>query len=95
MLNVDQLSREMTRRPRLRLAADGMTAPAILEAIAQLAERNGSDSRAEVVVDVTNAWSIPWTTQAIRMQGRDAYVRHKGFRWSEHRTEAVYEVAAA
>ena len=98
-LTLDRETLDATERmPRLRLAADGMTAGAILDAIARLVP--AADPRVEVAVDVTNAWSIPWTTQPIRLattelEPREAYVRHKGFRWASSRTEAVYEVTAA
>lgn len=78
-------------KTRLRLAADGMTAGAILDAIASLAP--SAEPKVEIAVDVTNAWSIPWTTQPIEAGTR--FVRHKGFRWASDRTEAVYEVTAA
>lgn len=88
---------------RLRLSADGLTAAGIVRAIAEAAVREvrlgAAIDRAEVVVDVTNAWSIPWTTQAVEIETerglrQPAYLRHVRFRQREDRTEAVYELAA-
>ena len=90
-----------------QLQAQGMSAAGILQAIAERAAQQASCvghglpdepwPAVQVVVDVTDAWSIPWTAQPIELplgprQSREAFVRCRGLRRHEDRTEAVYEV---
>ena len=89
-----------------QVQAQGMGAADILQAIAQRAAQQvgrmgyglaESWPALQVVVDVTDAWSIPWTAQPIEVpvgprQHREAFVTCRGLRRHEDRTEAVYEV---